>query len=432
MNAASIALRTPKARRNFIERLSDDDVRRLLADWRFWARPEQLPPLGDWRTWLFLGGRGAGKTRAGAEFIAGEVRHARARRIALVAETLADARDVMIKGPSGLIAVARNRERPKFEPSKRLLTWPNGATALAFSAEDPDALRGPQFDCAWADELAKWRYMDETWSMLQLGLRLGERPRAVVTTTPRNRPPLIALMNDPATATTRAKTSANAANLAPSFLAFVRERYAGTRLGRQELEGELLVDVAGALWTRGMLETARVRAAPPLVRVVVAVDPTVGNGEGKQDSCGIVAAGLGADGVFYVLADRTQPGLSPAAWAARAIETFRLYEADRIVAEANQGGELVREVFRRTDPSVPVTLVHARRGKAVRAEPIAVLYEQCRVKHVGVFAELEDQMCAFSRIARFGESPDRVDALVWALTELSATAAMAAPRLRPL
>lgn len=408
--------------------LSADEKTELLARWRFWARPEQLAPEGDWTTWVFLGGRGAGKTRAGAEWIHEEVRAGRAGQIALIAETFADARDVMIEGVSGLIETAGEGERPFFEPSKRRLTWPNGAVALVFSAEDPESLRGPQFDCAWADEFAKWRYVEETFSMLQFALRLGERPRQMVTTTPRPIPALKRLLADPGTRVTRASTFANSTNLAGSFLAEVARRYGGTMLGRQELDGEIIEEVKGALWTRAMIDRALVREAPPLARIVVAVDPPVSSGP-NADACGIVAAGKGEDERFYVLADRTIERASPREWAARVAETVSMVKADRLIAEANQGGELVRNLLLREEADLPLKLVHARLGKRLRALPIAALYEQGRVSHVGGFAGLEDEMCSFDGE---GKSPDRMDALVWALTELTAADAGATARLRTL
>jgi phage terminase large subunit-like protein len=352
-------------------------------------------------------------------------------RIALVGETLADARAVMVDGPSGLLAIHPASERPSYNAARRLLTWPNGAVAQLFSAEDPESLRGPQFGAAWADELAKWRYADAAWDMLQFCLRLGERPRQVVTTTPRPIPLLKRLIADPATAISRAATSANAANLAPSFLSAVVGRYRGTRLGRQELDGELIEDRADALWRRDALDAARVGQAPALARIVVAVDPPVTRGP-RADACGIVAAGRAEDGRTYVLADATTTGHAPLDWARAAVRLYESLAADCIVAEVNQGGELVAEMLRQVSPAVPVRMVHATRSKFLRAEPVAALYERGLVAHAGVFPELEDQLCDFGPGGLSGgRSPDRLDALVWALTELMLTL-RADPRIRTL
>lgn len=365
-----------------------------------------------------LGGRGAGKTRAGAEWVRALARDAADMRIALVGETLADARAVMIEGVSGLLAVHPPEARPRYEPSKRQVTFPSGAVAQLFSAEDPESLRGPQFSAAWCDELGKWRRPSETWDMLQFGLRLGKRPRQMVTTTPRPIPLIKALLADPRCAVTKVPTSANAANLAPSFLSAIVGRYRGTRLGRQELEAELLEDRPDSLWPRALLERCRVAVAPELRRVVVAVDPPASHGP-HADSCGIVVAGRAVDGRAYVLADLTREGLRPLDWARRAIAAYRGFEADRIVVEVNQGGDMVEAVLRQVDASVPVRSVRAYRGKFLRAEPVAALYEQRRVSHVGAFRALEDEMSDFGADGlSAGASPDRVDALVWALTEL--------------
>jgi phage terminase large subunit-like protein len=348
--------------------------------------------------WLVLGGRGAGKTRAGAEWVnavAGGVSgiaRPRARRIALVGETFADVRDVMIEGPSGLIAAAPKRERPQWKPSLRRLEWRNGAVAHAFSAEDPDSLRGPQFDAAWSDEVGKWRHAQGAWDMLQLALRLGGDPRQVVTTTPRATPLLRRLMDDPSVRVTRMRTADNAQNLAPGFLARVTGAYGGTRLGRQELDGELIEDRDDALWRREAIEAARVAVAPVFQRIVVAVDPPASAGRGA-DACGIVAAGLDAGGVAYVIADESVRGVAPEAWAARALRLYRALSADALVAEVNQGGDMVSAVMRVVDPGVPVTTVHATRGKYARAEPVSALYAQGRVRHVGAYPQLEDEMC---------------------------------------
>ncbi len=419
------------------------ETENLLRHWEFHGRADQRP-IDDWRskarwiTWLVLGGRGAGKTRTGAEWVRGVAlghpgfMEPGARRIALVGETQAAVRDVMVEGPSGILAVHKVRsERPTWSPSLRRLEWPNGAVAQCFSSEDPDSLRGPQFGAAWADELAKWRHPDETWDMLQFGLRLGSHPREVITTTPRPIPLLRRLLAERAVAISRSRTDENAEHLAPAFLRAVVGRYAGTRLGRQELEGELIESRPDALWTREMIEAARVAAAPDLARIVVAVDPPVSSGI-RADCCGIVAAGVDEAGIGYVLADATLRGAKPAEWAAKAVATYRRWHADALVVETNQGGEMVVAVLREVDPGVPVTPVHATRGKYLRAEPVAVLYEQARVRHVGAFPDLEDEMADFAPGGLpSGRSPDRLDALVWALSDLMLRP-KAEPRLRML
>jgi len=394
---------------------------RLLDNWPLWARSEQLPPPGDWTTWLYMGGRGAGKTRAGAEWIRARIGSGLARRIALVAGTEADARDVMIEGESGLLAVAGTSDRPRFEPSKRRLTWPNGAIAMLFSAEQPEALRGPQHDTAWCDELAKWKYLEPTWDNLQLGLRLGKQPRQVITTTPRALKALKAIIARSDTVLTRGTSYENRANLAPAWFAQIVRRYEGTRFGRQELNAELLDDVQNALWTRAMLDAARLAegTAPPLMaRVVVGVDPSGTRGGDERDSVGIVAAGKGIDGLGYVIADFTC-SLSPAGWARRVAEAVSAHQADCVVAEGNFGGALVESVLATANVGARVRMVTASRGKIVRAEPIAALYEQNRVRHARAFTELEDQLTALTTDGYVGEgSPDRADAMIWALTEL--------------
>lgn len=414
----------------------------LNARWEIFAHPHQRPPDTaangeDWLTWLLIGGRGAGKTRAGAEWIRGQALglppfadHA-VGRIALIGETEHDVREVMIEGVSGLLAVHERRERPQWTPTRRRLQWSNGAVAYAFSADDPESLRGPQFGCAWSDELAKWRYADAAFDMLQFGLRLGPQPRQMITTTPRPTPLLKRLIADPATALTRAPTRANALNLAPSFLRSVMTRYSGTRLGRQELEGEIIDERPGALWSRAVIEQSRVREAPRLQRVVVAVDPPASSTR-RADACGIVAAGVAADGTIYVLADDSVSQATPQLWSAKAIALWRRVEADALIAEVNQGGDMVRAVIGAADASVPVLAVRATRGKWLRAEPVAMLYAQGRVKHAGPLAALEDEMCDFAGSGlSSGHSPDRLDALVWAITALT-HGAKTGPRVREL
>lgn len=378
--------------------------------------------------WAYIAGRGAGKTRSGAEWVREKVK-AGSGRIALIAPTAADARDVMIEGESGILAVCwdgdrdrkgRGTGRPVYEPSKRRLTWANGAVATAFSADEPDRLRGPQFDAGWCDEIAAWNYAQESWDMFMFGLRLGDAPQAMATTTPRPIPLVRQIVSAPTSVVTRGSTYANRANLAKSYLDKIVTRYEGTRLGRQELLGEILDDFPGALWTRGMIDAAKADVTlPEMQRVVLAIDPSGTAGEADDgDSVGIVVAGKGVDGLAYVLADRTCK-LSPAGWGRRAVEAAEEFGADRIIAERNFGGAMVEAVIRTAGASAPYKEVTASRGKVVRAEPIAALYEQGRVRHVAGMEALEDQMCAFTADGYLGDdSPDRADALVWALTEL--------------
>jgi predicted phage terminase large subunit-like protein len=343
-------------------------------------------------------------------------------RIALVAETAADARDVMVEGESGLLAVHPKDFRPVYEPSKRRLTWPNGAVATLYNATEPDQLRGPQHECGWLDELAKWRYAQETYDMLQMGLRLGDDPRQIITTTPRPTPIVRMLVKDGLTIVTRGKTNDNAANLAPSFLDQIVKRYAGTRLGRQELDAEVLDDAPGALWTRAKIDETRVttKDIPDMQRVVVAIDPNASGDQGSDETAetGIVVAGLGVDGRGYVI-DDLSCRMSPNGWARRAISGYDMHSADVIVGETNQGGEMVRNTVQSVRPGVNFKGVHASRGKVTRAEPVSALYEQGRISHVGAFPQLEDQMVLFTSGGIVGDTTaDRVDALVWALTEL--------------
>jgi len=402
----------------------------LLTDWNFWARWSQLPPPGEWRSWVFLGGRGAGKTRAGAEWVTDLVWRRQARRIALVAPTFHDVREVMIEGPSGLRAPLR-RQVPTYEPSRRRLIWPNGAQAYCFSAEDPAALRGPQFDAAWCDEMCFWSRPDETMATLEHGMRLGQRPRVLVTTTPRPLPALKRLLAASGTVVTRASTWENQANLAPGFIDTLNQTWVGDARQRQELLGELIEDFAGALWRRIDLERLRAPPDAPLERIVVAVDPPTSVGP-SADRCGIVAAatmGEGAARRAVVLADASVQGAAPHEWAGRVAALAHSVGAGAIIAEGNNGGELVRGVLQAAAPELSVRIVHARAGKRARAEPIAALYAQGRVTHAAAFADLEDEMCAFGA-DDFSGSPDRVDALVWALTDLMLGGA--GPRVRAL
>lgn len=418
-----------------LDDLSDEEADDILHHWPLWARPNQLEPEVSYTTWLILAGRGFGKTRTGAETIIKWVREGICKRIALVAEDSADARDVMVEGESGILACSPRDFKPKYEPSKRRLTWPNGAVATLFSAEDYDSLRGPQFDGAWCDELCKWRYAQEAWDNLQFGLRLGDHPKQIVTTTPRPMKLLKDIILRSDTFITKGNTRENLINLAPPFVKAVIEKYEGTRIGRQELNAELLDDVPGALWNRSMIEAKRIRPAdsltpiylPDFLRIVVAVDPAKETGEGAAET-GIVVVGVDHKGQGYVLQDASMLG-SPEEWGTAAVRVFDEWEADHLVYEANQGGEMVAAVIRqaakslkekgfRTADYIPMKDVHATRGKYVRAEPVSQLYEQGRVSHVGSFPQLEDQMCEFTQEGTMGYSPDRLDALVWALTEL--------------
>lgn len=423
--------------------LTDSQINELLWDWRFWARPKQLEPEGTWWTvWLILAGRGFGKTRTGAEWIrdqvCGRTPYSRGRvsfgRIALVGETAADVRDVMVEGDSGLLAIHPAEFRPVYEPSKRRLTWPNGMVATTYSAEDPEQLRGPQHALAWADELGKWKYAQETWDQLQFGMRVGN-PRIVVTTTPRPIPlvrELLKIENEfGGTVVTRGSTYDNRSNLSERFLKRMSARYEGTRLGRQELHAEVLDDVPGGLWQRRMFEVrsednpigALMRASdqlPAMRRVVVAVDPSGASGaDDDADEIGIGIAGEGWDGLYYVLGDETCM-LGPAGWARRTVDMFDYHKADRVIGESNFGGAMVEHTIRTVRKNIPYFPVHASRGKVLRAEPVAALYEQGRVRHKGSFAALENEMLNMTTTGFIGNgSPNRVDAIVFALTELA-------------
>jgi len=427
--AAWLASATPGQIDDFLSGLSDNALTSLPWIFEFWALPHQLPPEGAWKTWVIMGGRGAGKTRAGAEWVRAEVEGAgptdagRSKRVALVGETVDQVREVMVFGESGILACSPFDRKPEWQSTRRQLVWPNGAVAQVFSAHDPDSLRGPQFDAAWVDELAKWKKAEETWDMLQFALRLGSHPRQVVTTTPQNVCVLKAILKNPSTVMTHAPTDANRAHLAASFLEEVRVRYAGTRRGQQELEGLLIEDVDGALWTTAMLEAGRLREAPPLGRIVVAVDPPV-TGHKGSDACGIVVVGAVTEGPpqswrAVVLEDASVQGASPEQWARAALAAMERHGADRLVAEVNQGGDLVKSLVHGIDPLVPYRAVRATKGKMLRAEPVAALYEQGRVAHLRGLGALEDQMCQMTTRGYLGKgSPDRLDALVWALTDL--------------
>lgn len=396
--------------RDLLKSLSQDDARRLYYHWPFWARPEQLEPPGDWVVWLLNAGRGFGKTRTGAETVIDRVRRG-ARRVALVGQTKADVRDTMIElGDSSILQVSPPWFMPRYEPSKRRLTWPNGAIAMIYSGDEPGQLRGPQHDFAWVDELAKFKYPDDTWSNLEFGLRVGDDPRVVVSTTPRPIAIVKQLIADPATVVTGGPTYDNLHHLAPVYRRIIA-KYEGTRLGRQELEAAILDDNPDALWRREWIEGARVGVFPDLWRVVVGVDPS----GATSGTCGIVVAGRRGDD-YYVLADASRSG-SSAEWGLGVVAAYSLHLADVVVGEVNYGGDMVEQVIRSVDGGrmVAYRAVRASRGKEVRAEPVSSLYEQGRVHHVGAFPELEDQLCEWEP----GQpSPDRLDALVWAITEL--------------
>lgn len=401
---------------------TDGQLTALLHDWRgFHARPNQIAPDGEWDIWMVLAGRGFGKTRSGAEWVREQVKAGK-RRIALVAETQKDLEEVMIEGDSGILSVCPADERPEYRKKPVQLTFPCGAIALGYNATQPDQLRGPQFDAAWCDEIAKWRYARETWDQLQFGMRLGDDPRQMVTTTPRPIELVKSLIagEEGQCVVTKGSTQDNAANLASAFLRKIKKKYEGTRLGRQELNAEVLGDMPGSLWPQATLDAYRVHIAPSkdeLKRVVVAVDPAVTNTEDSDDH-GIIVAAITDDNEGRILADESLKG-SPLTWAKRAVSLYHSNMADAIVVEVNQGGDMVEHTIRSVDPNVNVIQVRATRGKHVRAAPIAALYEQGRVKHVGCYPELETQMNQMTPDGFQGDgSPDRVDALVWAFTEL--------------
>jgi len=425
--AEKFAALAPAERAARLEAWSVELLRNLGWSWHYWARAEQMAPPGDWRTWLILAGRGFGKTRAGAEWVRAQAEADGRLRIALVAATMAEGRAVMVEGESGLLAIAPPGNRPNFEPSLRRLTWRSGAQAFLYSASEPESLRGAQHHIAWADEIAKWPRGMEAWDNLAMGLRLGGNPRTVATTTPRPVALVRRLTGEAGVAITRGRMADNAAHLAPAFVAAMRDSYGGTLLGRQELDGELIDEIAGGLWPRGLIERCRVAAAPDLRRVVVGVDPPAGAGAGS-DACGIVVAALGEDAAAYVLADASVQGASPEGWARAVAAAAEAWRADRVIAEANNGGAMVASVLRAADAALPVNLVHAAQGKVARAEPVAALYEGGRAFHVGAFPALEDEMAGLVFGGGYegpGRSPDRADALVWAMFEL-----MLGPRAR--
>jgi phage terminase large subunit-like protein len=411
------ALLTPEQKSKLLRSrggLSDEARSAFAYTWEFWARPEQLPPAGNWRIWLILAGRGWGKTRCLSEWVRAQIEAGHGRG-GLIARTSADARDVMVEGESGLLAVCPPWNRPTYEPSKRRVTWPNGALVTLYTAEEADTLRGPQHSFLGCDELATWTGRD-AWDQAQFGLRLGANPRIAIGTTPRPTELIKELVARKDVHVTKGSTWDNAQNLPEGFLQQLRDRYEGTRLGRQEIDAEILLDIPGALFTYAQIEAGRVKETPPLTRIVVAIDPAVTSGE-DSDETGIVVAGVDVAGELYVLEDASMKG-SPDQWASRAIALYREYRADRIIGESNNGGDLIESVLRAIDRNVSYSTVRATRGKYVRAEPVSALYERGRAHHVGKkFAALEEQMCGF--LPNMAKSPDRVDALVWAATELT-------------
>jgi len=410
-------------------RASVGSFRRKLLDWAFWADKRQLPPEGDWHGWLMLAGRGFGKTRAGAEWVHALAERHGSIRIALVGATMDEARAVMVEGQSGILATRPREARPKWEPSRGRLKWRTGAEAFLYSGENPEKMRGPEHHFAWCDELAKWAWPQDCWDMLQMGMRLGDMPRTLVTTTPRPLALLRRLADDPGVVTVRGRMADNRL-LPDAYVERMEAEYGCTRLGRQELDGELIADAEGALWTRDAIEARRMRSAPDLVRIVIGVDPPATR---TGDACGIVAVGMCADGKGWVLADESVAGQSPEGWARAVAGAAARWQADRVIAERNNGGEMVESVLRAADVAMPVRLVHASRGKVPRAEPVAALYEKGRVHHVGAFPALEDEMCGLIAGGAYegpGRSPDRADALVWAVTELMLGKKSKGPRVR--
>lgn len=406
--------------------LTPEQAEELKHDWSFWARQDQLEPEGKWNTWVALAGRGWGKTRAGAEWVRHRIKMGD-RIVHCVAPTKGDVRRVMVEGDSGLLNVCHKSDKtyrkadmgyPVWSPTNNSMSWANGAKAVFFSAEDPERLRGPQAHSAWCDELCAWRNAQDTWDMMQFGLRLGKRPVVFVTTTPKTTKLLRGILDDETTHVSTGSTFDNSANLADTFLTAVKKTYEGTRLGRQELYAEILDEASGALWNRNLLASCEVEKedVPQLNRIVVAIDPAISNNT-DSDMTGIIVAGVDVNGTAYVIEDHTG-NYSPQAWAAKAVELYREHMADRIVAEKNQGGDMVRHTLHTEDETLPIRLVHASRGKMARAEPVSALYEQGRVKHVRGLNDLEDQMVQWEPLGSMG-SPDRLDAMVWAITDLS-------------
>jgi phage terminase large subunit-like protein len=399
-------------RAEVLKGLTKQEIRRLEYDWAFWARQNQKTPPGDWITWLVLAGRGYGKTRVGAEQIL-QWKAEGVKRFTLMGKTPGEARDVMILGESGILACAPPWDMPVYEPSKLRLTWANGAVALIYSGENPEQSRGGQCEKAWVDELAKYRFPQEALDNVMFGLRLGDKPQIVITTTPKPIKTIKELIADQDTHVTRGSTYENIGNLADAFIQVVVKKYENTRLGRQELYAEVLDDNPNALWTRQTIDKNRVKEAPRLNRIVVGVDPAVTSGD-KADDTGIIVAGRDDKGHGYILDDKTLRA-SPGEWAKAVVNAYQAWQGDRVVGEANNGGDMIEFVIRSVDPNISYRKVTATKGKLLRAEPIAALYEQGRIHHVGYFGDLEDQFCEWQP----GDpSPNNLDAAVWALTEL--------------
>lgn len=409
----------------YIQKISAKEAWRLKYTWEAWARDEQLAPAGDWSIWLCQAGRGWGKTRTGAQWVIEKAEQYPGCHIALVGRTVADVRDVMVKGMSGILACSPSWFMPEYIPSQRLVRWPNGSYATTYSADEPDQLRGPQHSFAWADEFAAWQYVNDAWDQLMFGLRIepapGVIPQCIVTTTPRNTKAMKALVADPDTVVTRGKTYDNKENLSPKFIKEIDKRYAGTRLGRQEIGGEIIDDIDGALWKRQWIEDFRVSKHLELKRIVVAVDPPASSQETSEEpaECGIVVCGLGIDDHGYVLADFSTVG-TPDEWAGEVLRAYALFEADCVVGEVNNGGDMVGHTIKTAAKDkgmkhVPFKSVRATRGKQLRAEPISLPYQRGLIHHCGTFPDLEDQMCNWVPGER---SPDRLDACVWGFTEL--------------
>ena len=412
-SASYLASLSEEQRQLLIRSLNPADADALLYDWKLWARANQLAPKGDWSTWMIMSGRGWGKTRTGAEWIRERVQ-AGYRRIGLIAKTPADARDIMIEGESGILACIPKDQRPTYETTKRRLTWKNGAVALAFSSHEPDHLRGVQFDTVWVDELATYEYARETWETMRFALRLSDDPRCLVTTTPKPMAIIKEIIKEEGTVLTTGSSYDNQANLTPQFFEQILSRYENTRIGRQEIHAELLDEAEGSLWKRDWIENTRVGECPNLLRIVVALDPAVTKNK-ESDETGIVVCGIDDKNELYVL-DDSSGRYTPQQWGGEAIALYKRWMADRIVAETNNGGMMVESVLRQIDEQIPYKSVHASKGKRVRAEPISALYEQGKVHHVGRHNDLEDQLCNWDPMSN--DSPDRLDALVWACTEL--------------
>ena len=415
---ARIAGLSREEREEVMRALSAPMRRELNARWAAWAHQGQTAPEGEWLVWMIRAGRGFGKTRAGAEWVSAFARATPDARIALVSGTQADVRRVMVEGTSGLLACIPQDQRPQWHASSGTLTFGNGTVAQAFSAEAPEMLRGPEHHIAWCDELGKWRGTGEAaWDNLMMGMRLGDRPRVLVTTTPRGTRLMQKVRALPGLVETQGRTRDNP-HLPASFVSAMTAEYGGTRAGRQELDGEVIDDFEGALWSRDLIEGCRTREMPHFARVVVGVDPPAGD---TGDACGIVAVGRAVDGTGYVIEDASVQRMSPADWAAAVAGCAQRTGADLVVAEANNGGKMVDAVLRGANHAMPVRLVHASRGKVARAEPVAALYEAGRVRHAGAFPALEDELCGLIAGGGYegpGRSPDRADALVWAMTEL--------------